>query len=77
MRMEIIPEVGDKFRVISKPPFEWGFAFQNKHGGTSMANWDDVKEYLLRNGDPSEISKYGYQRVFVGEFDIEPLNVMS
>lgn len=36
MKIEIIPEVGDKYRVVTHG---WrGFAFMNKHGGTGLSD---------------------------------------
>jgi len=40
MKINIVPEVGDKFRVkLGDGTLNWGFSYFDKTGGTGMSNW--------------------------------------
>jgi hypothetical protein len=43
MKIEIIPEVGDTFKI--KTDLHMGFGFKNPSGGTGMSNWEHNKKY--------------------------------
>lgn len=43
MKIQIIPEVGDQFKI--KKDIMFGFSFDNKAGGTGMSNWDHDPKY--------------------------------
>src|ERR1044072_5020964 len=43
MKVQIIPEVGDKYQL--KTDKRNGFSFSNKGGGTGMSNWDFDPKY--------------------------------
>lgn len=56
MRTQIIPEVGDRFRIVDKL---YGFAFKNPSGGTGMSNWEHDEKYV--GADPIvEVTKVWY-----------------
>lgn len=60
MKIAIIPEVGDQYKVKKpgKGILDFGFCFLNPHGGTGMSNWEHDEKF---KGDAIvEITKVWY-----------------